>query len=60
VHGSRSVVFRGANKDNPRSKWIAEKQKKLGTAKACVAVANKNARIVGALLARDETYRSAA
>ena len=45
VHGSRSVVFRAAKKDDARSKWIAEKQKKLGTAKTCVAVANKNARI---------------
>jgi transposase len=60
VHGSRSVIFRASKKDDPRSKWIAEKQKKLGTAKACVAVANKNARIIWALLARDEPYRRAA
>ena len=60
VHGSRSVVFRAAKKDDARSKWIAEKQKKLGTAKTCVAVANKNARIIWALLAHDEPYRRAA
>jgi len=60
VHGSRSVVFRASKKTDPRSKWIAEKQKKLGTAKTCVAVANKNARIIWALLARDEPYRRAA
>ncbi len=60
VHGSRSVVFRASKKEDVRSKWIAEKQKKLGTAKACVAVANKNARIIWALLARDEPYRRAA
>jgi transposase len=60
VHGSRSVVFRAAKKDDARSKWIAEKQKKLGTAKACVAVANKNARIIWALLAHNEPYRRAA
>ena len=60
VHGARSVVFRAAKKDDARSKWIAEKQKKLGTAKACVAVANKNARIIWALLAHDEPYRRAA
>ncbi len=60
VHGSRSVIYRAGKKDDPRSKWIAEKQKKLGTAKACVAVANKNARIIWALLAHDEPYRRAA
>ena len=60
VHGSRSVVFRASKKEDARSKWIAEKQKKLGTAKTCVAVANKNARIIWALLARDEPYRRAA
>jgi transposase len=57
VHGSRSVVFRASKKDDVRSRWIAEKQNKLGTAKACVAVANKNARIIWALLAHDEPYR---
>jgi hypothetical protein len=33
---------------------------KLGTTKACVAVANKNARIIWALLAKNEPYRRAA
>jgi transposase len=60
VHGSRSVVFRSSKKTDVRSRWIAEKQRKLGTAKACVAVANKNARIIWALLAHDEPYHRAA
>jgi transposase len=60
VHGSRSVVFRASKKEDARSKWIAEKQRKLGTAKACVAVANKNARIIWVLLAHNEPYRRAA
>ena len=38
----------------------AEEWIKLGTTKTCVAVANKNARIIWALLARDEAYRAAA
>jgi transposase len=57
VHGARSVVYRSPTKQDSRSRWIAEKQRTLGMAKTCVAVANKNARIVWALLARDETYR---
>lgn len=60
IHGARSVVYRAAGKGDARNRWIAEKQKKLGTTKTCVAVANKNARIIWALLAKDEPYRIAA
>lgn len=60
VHGARSVVYRSPGKTDRRNQWIAEKQRKLGTTKACVAVANKNARIIWALLVKDEPYRIAA
>ncbi len=60
IHGARSVVYRCGAKTDNRSRWIAEKKKKLGTTKACVAVANKNARIIWALLAKGEVYRRAA
>lgn len=60
IHGARSVVYRAAGKTDSRNRWIAEKQRKLGTTKTCVAVANKNARIIWALLAKDEPYRMAA
>jgi transposase len=57
IHGARSVVYRASRKTDPRSVWIADKQRRLGTTKACVAVANKNARIVWSLIARGERYR---
>lgn len=60
IHGARSAVYRAKSKQDGRSRWIVNKQEKLGTAKTCVAVANKNARIIWALLARDEPYRKAA
>jgi transposase len=60
IHGVRSVVYRAAGKTDSRHRWVADKQRKLGTTKACVAVANKNARIIWALLAKDEAYRIAA
>jgi transposase len=60
IHGARSVVYRAAGKTDSRSRWIADKQRRLGTTKACVAVANKNARVIWALLAKDEPYRRAA
>ena len=53
-------IRRPPNKTDSRNQWIAEKQRKLGMAKTCVAVANKNARTIRALLARDEPYRRAA
>jgi transposase len=59
-HGARSVVSRASRKTDRRSLWIADKQRRLGTSKACVAVANKNARIVWSLIARQEVYRRAA
>jgi transposase len=59
-HGARSVLYRCGTKTDNRSRWITEKKKTLGTTKACVAVANKNARIIWALVARDEPYRAAA
>lgn len=60
IHGARSVVYRASRKTDPRSRWIADKQRRLGTSKACVALANKNARIVWSLIARGESYRHAA
>ena len=60
IHGARSVVYRCVTKADSRSRWIADKQRRLGTTKACVALANKNARIIWALLAKDEPYRRAA
>jgi transposase len=59
VHGARSVVYRARGKTDARSLWIASKQRTLGTTTACVAVANKNARIVWSLIARGEHYRRA-
>jgi len=54
------MSYRSTGKADRRNQWIAEKQRKLGTTKTCVAVANKNARIIWALLAKGEAYRAAA
>ena len=52
IHGAQSVVYRACRKKDVRSVWIVDKQRRLGTTRACVAVANKNARIVWSLIAR--------
>jgi len=60
IHGARSVVYRAKAKTDKRSLWINDKQQRLGTSKACVAVANKNARIIWSLIAREKEYQRAA
>lgn len=57
IHGARSVVKTCENKTDKRSEWVADKKIRCGYNKASVAVANKNARIIWALLATGECYR---
>jgi len=59
IHGARSVVYRAKNYSDSRNKWIAQKKLSRGNNKACVALANKNARIIWALIAKDKEYRKA-
>jgi transposase len=60
VHGGRAVVKVCENKMDKRSQWVADKLHRCGYNKAAVAVANKNARIIWAILATGECYRKAA
>ena len=62
VHGARSVVNAVLRKDKQgaRSRWIKRIAEERGKNRAAVALANKNARIVWALLTREDTYRAAA
>jgi transposase len=61
VHGARSVVSTvlRKDKDDARSRWIKRLATERGMNRAAVALANKNARILWALLSRGETYRVA-
>jgi transposase len=60
VHGGRSVIRLADQRTDRLSRWAAEKQRTRGTNRAIVAVANKNARIIWAVLAKKEEYRHAA
>jgi transposase len=60
VNGGRTVVKNCENKTDGRSLWIADKKRRCGHNKASVAVANKNARIIWAILATGECYRKPA
>jgi hypothetical protein len=60
VEGARSAIVAAARKSDPRSRWITGLAAKRGPCVTAVAVANRNARICWALLARGEAYRPAA
>ena len=60
IHGARSIMRRCDNRTDPRGQWMREIKDRRGFNRACVALANKNARILWALMARDESYRHAA
>ena len=59
IHGARSVVRYAQRKTDPRSRWINGLKARRGTNAAAVALANKNARIIWALLSKGEAYRPA-
>ena len=60
IHGARAAVAAARHKDDSRSRWINALADRRGANKAAVALANKNARILWALMARGEEYRKAA
>jgi transposase len=55
IHGARSVIYRAGQKAEPCS-WINAVVQRRNKNIAAVALANKNARIVWALLAHDRCY----
>jgi transposase len=60
IHGGRAVIKAASKRDSARNRWARALVERRGTNKAAVAVANKNARIVWALLTTGECYRPAA
>ena len=60
VHGARAVVRTAAAKTDPFSNWVNALRERRGTNRAIVAVANKNARVIWALLNRQEEFRPVA
>lgn len=58
IHGGRAAVKAARNKDDAQSCWINDRVQRRNKNIAAVAVANKNARIAWALLARNTGYRA--
>ncbi|TAK45108.1 MAG: IS110 family transposase [Betaproteobacteria bacterium] len=59
VQGARSVLNSAASHQDRMSRWILELQPRRGYYRTLVAIANKNARIAWALLAKNEPLRQA-
>ena len=58
IHGARSVVNWSENKTDALSLWIQTLLKRMHYCKVVVAVANKIARMIWAVLAKGEHYRA--
>ena len=59
VHGGRAVVRTATRKHDPFSRWVNMLRERRGAARAIVAVANKNARIIWAMLNNKQEFRHA-
>lgn len=60
IHGGRSVTRRCDIKDEQRFKIVKSKKDRIGFNRTSVAVANANARIIWALLSKNQEYRKVA
>lgn len=57
IHGARAVVRQAEHKPNHASTWLGRLLSRANKNLATVALANKNARIVWALLAHDRVFK---
>ena len=56
IHGARSVLRVAARHTDPTTTWLKRVQARRNANIAAVALANKHARVVWALLAHDREY----
>ena len=56
IQGAKSAVLTAHKREDPISQWACRLREKLGWQKAAVALANKNARIVWAVMVKDKPF----
>jgi transposase IS116/IS110/IS902 family protein len=56
IHGARAALGKAGGKQDPRSRWLASLRQRRHANVVAVALANKNARIVWAMLAGNVSY----
>ncbi|HLG19650.1 MAG TPA: IS110 family transposase [Bdellovibrionota bacterium] len=57
VHGARAVLRHHKTRRDHLGEWLGRLETRRGIHKACVALANKNARVLWALMATGKEYR---
>lgn len=57
IHGARSIVRFSEGKKDKLRQWVNQIDNRRGRNKACVALANKNARILWAIMATGKEYK---
>jgi transposase len=56
IQGAKAAVMSADKRDDATSRWLAQLTARVGWQKACVAMANKNARILWAVMTREEGF----
>ena len=56
IQGAKSAVMSAGKRDDPISRWLVQLTARVGWQKACVAMANKNARILWAVMTREQGF----
>jgi transposase len=56
IQGAKAAVMSADKRDDPISRWLVQLTARVGWQKACVAMANKNARILWAVMTRDAGF----
>lgn len=56
IQGAKSAVFSAHKRDDPISQWVLRLKERSGWQKAAVALANKHARIVWAMLVKGKAF----
>jgi transposase len=59
IQGAKSAVMSAGKRDDATSRWLHALVLRVGWQKACVAMANKNARILWAVMTRDKPFDAA-
>ena len=56
IQGAKAAVMSAGRRNDTTSRWLQALVERVGWQKACVAMANKNARILWAVMTRDEPF----
>ena len=56
IQGAKAALMSAGKRDDPISRWLVQLTARVGWQKACVAMANKNARILWAVMTRELSF----